>query len=249
MNIYLIKKNNNKRIQKIIHQYNLKHDKNSSMALIINNDTLELYDRLHPSQKSIKVDFLSKKNNYRCVNSKKKNEILYKAIGIKKNYFPYIIDATAGFGTEAFLFSFWGCYVVMIERNPIIGALLKDGLERAYNSKKIGNWLKKRLHLIFYDSLDILKKPILKPDIIYLDPMYPNNKKKTLPKKNMQFLRKIIQDNDNYENLLKISRNLVKNRVIVKRPHYAKSLSSKEVSFSISNKKYRFDIYLPYKKK
>ncbi|QCI17380.1 16S rRNA methyltransferase [Buchnera aphidicola (Aphis helianthi)] len=247
MNIYLITRNINTRIQKIINDYNIKHDENASLALIINNNTLELYNRLESRKKIIKVDFLSNQNNYRCSNFKKKNEALYKALGIKKNYFPYVVDATAGFGKDAFLISFWGCYVVMIERHPIIAALLKDGLQRAYENKNIGNWLKKRLHLMFSDSCKILNTSMLKPDIIYLDPMYPTNKKKALPKKNIQFLRNIIQNNDNCENLLNVSRKFAKKRIIVKRPSYAKPLSNEKVEFSINNKNNRFDIYLPFK--
>ncbi|WP_348769426.1 class I SAM-dependent methyltransferase [Buchnera aphidicola] len=246
MNIYLIKKNTNTRIEKIINDYNIRHNENASLSLIINNNTLELYNRSIFHKKTIKVDFLSKQNNYRCLKFKKKHEALYKALGIKKNYFPYVIDATAGFGKDAFLMSFWGCYVIMIERNPVIAALLKDGLQRAYKNKNIGNWLKKRLHLIFCDSFKMLDMPILKPDIIYLDPMYPLNKKKALPKKNMQILRNIIKNSDNYENLLNISRKFAKKRIIVKRPSYAKPLLENKVKFSINNKNNRFDIYLPF---
>lgn len=247
MNIYLPMKNTNIRIQKIIRKYNINHDENASIGFIVNNNILELHNRHISDNKTIKVDFLSKKNNYRCLNFKKKDEALYKALGIKKNYFPFVLDATAGFGKDAFLISFWGCYVLMIERNPIIAALLEDGLQRAYKNKKLGIWLKKRLHLMFYDSFKMIEIPILQPDVIYLDPMYPINKKKALPKKNMQFLRQIIRDNDNYENLLKIARRFAKKRIIVKRPSYAKPLSEKKVTFSISNKNNRFDIYLPFK--
>ncbi|QCI19093.1 class I SAM-dependent methyltransferase [Buchnera aphidicola] len=247
MNIYLFIKNNNLRLQKIINEYNIKHDENSTIALIINNNALELYNRLKPNEKSIKIDFLSKQNNYRCLNFKKKHEALYKALGIKKNYSPYVIDATAGFGKDAFLIAFWGCYVLMIERHPIIAALLKDAMQRAHENKNIGNWLKKRLHLLCNDSTKIFKMPIVKPDVIYLDPMYPKNKKKALPKKNMQFLRKIINYSDNNENLLYISRKFAKKRIVVKRPSYAKPLSNEKAEFSISNKNHRFDIYLPLK--
>lgn len=249
MNIYLIVKNTNVRLQKIIKEYNIKHDENASFALIINNNILELYDRSKMCKINIKVDFLSKQNNYRCVNFKKKNEALYKALGIKANYFPSVVDATAGFGKDAFLISFWGCYVMMIERHPVVAALLKDGLQRAYENKNIGCWLKKRLHFIFYDSFKMLEIPIFQPDIVYLDPMYPINKKKLLPKKNMQFLRKIIKNNSNYKELLNISRKFARKRIIVKRPIYAKPLSNEKFEFSIKNKNHRFDIYLPFRTK
>lgn len=248
MNIYLIIKNTNVRLQKIIKEHNIKHDENSSFALIINNNVLELYDRSKIYKKSIKVDFISKQNNYRCINFKKKNEALYKALGIKSNYFPSVVDATAGFGRDAFLISFWGCYVIMIERHPVIAALLKDGFQRACKNKNIGYWLKKRLHFIFYDSCKMLEMSIVQPDIVYLDPMYPINKKTSLPKKNMQCLRKIIKNNNDYKELLNISRKFARKRIVVKRPIHAEPLSNEKFTFSIGNKNHRFDIYLPFKK-
>jgi 16S rRNA (guanine1516-N2)-methyltransferase len=137
----------------------------------------------------------------------------------------------------------------MIENHPVIAALLKDGLERGYKDEKIGFWLKKRLHLIFNNSLNMLNMSILQPDVIYLDPMYPINKKKSLPKKNMQFLRKLIKKNDESKNLLHVARKFAKKRIVVKRPSYAHPISNDKVDFIISNKHHRFDIYLPYQKK
>ncbi|AWH90242.1 16S rRNA methyltransferase [Buchnera aphidicola (Melanaphis sacchari)] len=244
MKIYLIFKEKNERIRKLINKYHLEHDQNTSIALIINSRYLELYDRSMPKEKSIKIDFISKKYNYRCMHSKK-SDLLYKAIGIKKNYFPFILDATAGWGKDAFFLSFLGCKVIMIECNPIVSILLEDALERAYQDKKNGFWIKKRLNLIFGNSLNMLNFSIPQPDVIYLDPMYPVNQKKCLPKKNMQFLRKIVTFDNQPEFLLKISRKLAKKRVIVKRPRYAKSLSNDKVDFIIKNKNYRFDIYFP----
>jgi len=216
------------------------------MALLINNNSLELYNRDNLKQKSIKVDFTSKKNNYRCCNFRKKNEILSRVVGIKKYYFPFVLDATAGLGNDAFVLAFLGCKVIMIERHPIVAALLKDGLERGYEDKKIGFWLKKRLHLLVNDSLNMLELSIPKPDVIYLDPMYPTNKKKSLPKKNMQILRKLIGKSYDCEKLLNISRKFAKKRIIVKRPCYAKPLSKDKVNFVIKNKNHRFDIYNPF---
>lgn len=248
MNIYLILKNISERTINLINKYNLIHDEHSSMAVIVNSDSLELYDRSTPKKKPIKVDFTSKKNNYRCLSFKKKNELLYKAIGIKKNYFPSILDATAGLGKDAFLLSFFGCSVLMIEHHPVIAALLKDGLERGYKDKNIGNWLKKRLHLIFNDSLNMSKMSILPPDVIYLDPMYPISRKKASPKKEMQFLRKLINSCYQPVELLNVAKNFAKKRIVVKRPSYANPLSNDKIDFIISNKSHRFDIYLPYKK-
>lgn len=245
MKIHLLFKNENERLYDLIKLFNLKHNENSSICLIVNSNSLELYNREYPKQKPIKVDFTSNKINYRCYSIRKKNEILSKAIGIKSSYHPLVLDATAGLGNDAFILSFLGCQVIMIERHPIIAALLKDGLQRGYEDKKIGIWLKKRLHLIFNDSCNMLKIPILKPDVIYLDPMYPISKKASLPKKNMQIFRKLIGQDCDAKNLLKVSRKLAKKRIVVKRPCYAKPLSKDKINFVIVGKKHRFDIYSP----
>ncbi|CAL4326635.1 class I SAM-dependent methyltransferase [Buchnera aphidicola] len=243
MKVYLSFKYYNQRICNLINVLDLKHDEHCSIGLIINSNSLELYDRNNIEQKSIKVDFTSKKNNYRCNFFRKKNEILYKAVGIKKSYFPIVLDATAGLGNDAFILAFLGCQVIMIERHPIIAALLQDGLQRGYQDKKIGNWLKKRLHLILNDSFNILNTPFIQPDVIYLDPMYPLNKKKSLPKKNMQIFRNLIGQDEDAEELLNLAQKKAKKRVVVKRPCYAKSLSQDKLSFIVLGKKHRFDIY------
>lgn len=248
MKIYLIIKNKNPRLENLINIFNLEHDEYSSMALMINSNSLELYDRKNLQKGSVKVDFTSKKNNYRCHSLTRKNEILSKVVGIKKFYYPFVLDVTAGLGNDAFILSFLGCHVVMIERHPVIAALLQDGLHRGYKDKTIGKWLKKRLHFIFNNSINMLQMSITQPDVIYLDPMYPFNKKKCLPKKNMQFFRKLIGYDNDAENLLNMSRKLAKKRIIVKRPRYAKALSPEKVNFIITSKNHRFDVYSPFKK-
>ncbi|QCI20704.1 16S rRNA methyltransferase [Buchnera aphidicola (Brachycaudus cardui)] len=245
MKVYLSFKHYNQRICNLINSLNLTHDEHCSTGLIINSNSLELYNRENLNQKAIKVDFSSKKNNYRCHFFRKKHEILYKAVGIKKAYFPVVLDATAGLGNDAFILSFLGCKVTMIERHPIVFALLKDGLYRGYKDKKIGTWLQERLNLILNDSCNMLKIPLLKPDVVYLDPMYPINKKKSLPKKYMQIFRKLIGKDTDAKELLNIAQKKAKKRVVVKRPCYAKSLCKEKISFVILGKKHRFDVYNP----
>jgi 16S rRNA (guanine1516-N2)-methyltransferase len=243
MKIYLSLQSYNQRLYKLINSYKLQHNSNSAISLIVNDNALELYDREHPIQKSIIIDFTSKINHCRYFNKNKKKEMLSKAIGIKKSYFPFVVDATAGLGNDAFLLAFLGCRVCMIERHPVIAALLQDGLYRGRQDKKIGHWLKKRLYLIFHDSCNVLTN--FKPDVIYLDPMYPINTKTALPKKNMQIFRKLIKHDNNFEQLLIISRRVAKNRVVVKRPHYAKCFLENQINFTISGKTHRFDVYNP----
>ncbi len=48
-------------------------------------------------------------------------------MGIKGDYLPDVVDATAGLGRDAFVLASVGCRVRMLERNPVVAALLDDG--------------------------------------------------------------------------------------------------------------------------
>lgn len=214
------------------------------MSLIIKDHRLELCKRDEPHFKNFFIDFTQKKLLYRIKNNALKNEAIAKAVGVKKNYFPTILDATAGLGKDAFVLSSLGCHVSMIERNPVISALLEDGLNRAYNHVYIGKWIKKRIKLIHQSSFNILNNHSLIPDIIYLDPMYPY-KKKSISKKENYFLRSLVGEDRDSEKLLLPAIKLAKKRVIVKRPKYANFLSGIKTTSIIFSKNHRFDMYFP----
>ncbi|WP_457998882.1 class I SAM-dependent methyltransferase, partial [Klebsiella michiganensis] len=77
-----------------------------------------------------------------------RGEAVAKAVGIKGDYLPDVVDATAGLGRDAFVLASVGCRVRMLERNPVVAALLDDGLARGYADAEIGGWLQERLQLI-----------------------------------------------------------------------------------------------------
>ncbi|HMI76949.1 MAG TPA: class I SAM-dependent methyltransferase [Buchnera sp. (in: enterobacteria)] len=219
------------------------------MALVITDNRLELCKRDEPNFKNFFIDFTQKKFLHRIKSHYLKKEAIAKAIGIKKNYFPNVLDATAGLGKDSFILSALGCQVYMMERNPVISALLDDGLKRAYKNYIIGTWIKKRITLIHRSSFDMLNINFPIPDIIYLDPMYPYQKKSSLSKKENYFLRLLIGLDKDSDRLLLLARRLAKKRVIVKRPRFANFLSGIKTTSTIFSKKHRFDIYLPFYKK
>ena len=130
---------------------------------------------------------------------------LIKALGIhsikleeKKDIF--IFDATAGLGEDSFLIaSCENVKVLLVERDPLIFSLLKDGLERAKNSKisSVVHTIKKiELYPKPSDSITVLENynnihPDFRPDIVYLDPMHvsADTHKSALPKIKMQLAR------------------------------------------------------------
>ena len=51
-----------------------------------------------------------------------------RAVGIQPGIRPTLLDATAGLGRDAFVLAELGCTLTLIERQPLIAALLEDGL-------------------------------------------------------------------------------------------------------------------------
>lgn len=108
-----------------------------------------------------------------------------------------MVDATAGLGRDAFVLAALGCQVQMLERNPVVAALLDDGLRRGYLDAEIGPWLRERLTLLHASSLTALVAIEPRPEVVYLDPMYPHRQKSALVKKEMRVFQSLVgADND-----------------------------------------------------
>ncbi|MED5743016.1 class I SAM-dependent methyltransferase, partial [Enterobacter hormaechei] len=73
-----------------------------------------------------------------------------------------------------------------LERNPVVAALLYDGLTQGYADPEIGPWLQERLQLINASSLTALTDITPRPQVVYLDPMFPHKQKIALVKKEMR---------------------------------------------------------------
>lgn len=144
-----------------------------------------------------------------------------KAVGIKGDYLPDVVDATAGLGRDAFVLASVGCRVRMLERNPVVAALLDDGLARGYADAEIGGWLQERLQLIHASSLTALSDITPRPQVVYLDPMFPHKQKSALVKKEMRVFQSLVGPDLDADGLLEPARLLATKRVVVKRPDYA----------------------------
>ncbi|WP_343128592.1 class I SAM-dependent methyltransferase [Buchnera aphidicola (Kurisakia onigurumii)] len=222
---------------------------NSNIKLILNKKKIKLYDTQNPKLGNFYIDFTNKKISYRINNRKK--ESLIQAIKIKNNPYPNVLDMTAGLGRDSFILAASGCHVLMLERNPIIFILLNNALHRAYKNPKIGKWVKSRIKFFFESSFNISNISFtFKPEVIYIDPMYCIKKRKSNPKKDMQFLNKIIKNTDQDSNkLIFIARNINCRKIVVKRPLNGSYIGNIKTKNSIFSKKHRFDIYQPILKK
>lgn len=181
------------------------------------------------------LDFVGGELGYRRLHGG--GELLVKAIGLNKTPGLTVIDATAGLGRDAFILACHSGKVTLLERNPIIAALLDDALQRLALQETLA------LTLIHTDSFMYLQQLTALPDVIYLDPMYPEKKKSALVKKEMQFLQQILTEPDTPENLLPLALTKAKHRVVVKRPNYADHLAGLLPNYSVKSKNHRFDIY------
>ncbi len=188
------------------------------------------------------IDFLSGKMQYRRKSASLRREALARALGLKNNTQPTIVDATAGLARDSFILAVLGFEVQLLERSPIIYALVHDALQRAMKNAELAP-IVQRMRLIQADAITWLKTAE-KPDIIYLDPMFPERKKSALVKKEMRIFHDVIGDDVDADALLQTALACATQRVVVKRPRLAPALAGIKPSYTLSGSSSRFDIYL-----
>ncbi len=208
------------------------------------NQQWQLIDQDEPDLTPIVIDFVSGRVAYRRKYGHAGGEAIGRAVGIKKSHRPIIVDATAGFGRDAFVLATLGCRVHMIERSPIIAKLLEDGLYRTGQDEKLAALVKDKLSLSCGDSRHELSRLQFEPEVIYLDPMFPQKTKPALVKKDMRVLQHIVGQHDDANELLNLALTIATKRVVVKRPAYAGHLAALKPQSCLKTKKHRFDIYL-----
>lgn len=151
-----------------------------------------------------------------------------------------IIDATAGLGRDAFILASSGADVLMLERHPILAAMLADAIRRLEStSENFGS-----LAVMYTDAKDYLFELVAvnAPDVIYLDPMHPERKKSALVKKEMQILQEIIGPDKDAITLLATAIIAAKQRVVMKWPQKSPPLIPPK--YSIHGTTVRFDVYV-----
>lgn len=149
-----------------------------------------------------------------------RNELIARACQTERQ--PIIVDATAGLGHDGLLLAWLGARVILIERHPLLAALLQDAHAQAAQHPELASVMQ-RIQLIHAEAADYLQQlpaglPIafqplatyaaLDPtelvqsesrtiDVVYLDPMFPkgghkDQKKQALVKKEMQILHQLM---------------------------------------------------------
>jgi len=212
--------------------------------LVVTEGYLKLHS-LNTKFKPLFIDFVDGKNRHRRLFGGGRKQPLAKAVGMKKSHNPTVFDLTAGLGRDAFVLVSLGCHVSMYERSSIISALLADALRRMsqdYELKEISL----RFELKYGDSLNLLKYLNVEdyPEVIYMDPMYPEHGKSALVKKEMRIFRELVGSDDDSVELLLLAQQRCTKRVAVKRPKGSEPLGGIKPNTSISSPNTRYDIYL-----
>ena len=211
--------------------------------LYLGDNGLFLQENKNPGQGPLYIDFVEGPIAHRLKYGGGKGQMIAKAAGIKGSYRPSVLDATAGMGRHGLILASLGCKVDMIERMPIIAALLEDALKRAAKHEPLQEILVK-IELHKCDSLAFIENITVKPDVIYLDPMFPERQKSALVKKEMRIFKNLAGTDDDSDNLLQSALTKAAKRVVVKRSRKAPFLNGMKPSYILEGKSNRFDIYL-----
>ncbi|OLF39059.1 MULTISPECIES: class I SAM-dependent methyltransferase [unclassified Psychrobacter] len=197
----------------------------------------------------------------RVVSAGRKSELLLQAAKITSD--SCVIDATAGFGHDSLILGSTGAQVTMLEQQPLMALLLLAEQQRMSAQP---NWQKlmSRLQVINTDALSYfatlpvdMTNATKAVDVIYLDPMFPEDSyqdsktgKGAKVGKHMQALHQLASPPtlDEERQLLQHAQAIVGNsdkqgRVVVKRPQLAPSLANQQPNESWHNAAVRFDGY------
>lgn len=219
-------------------------EKEYDYFLLVTKNFLGL-KKAHEKSAPLVIDFLSPKMIYRAHNASLRREAIARALGLKNKSPKKIVDATGGLLRDSFILAVLGFDVTVFERSPIIYELACDGLLRAQTDAKM-KIITTRIHLIQTDAVSALKKLSTseRPEIIYLDPMFPERKKSALVKKEMRIFHDVVGEDDDAALLLESALTCATLRVVVKRPSFAQPIAGVAPSFCLKGSSGRFDIYL-----
>lgn len=203
--------------------------------------------RTHEGHGEVYADFVEGAARHRREHGGGRGQPVAKAVGLKgAKDTPSVVDATAGLGRDAFVLASLGCTVTLVERSPVAAALLADALERAAAAPETAD-IAARMSLVHADAQRwLLELPeAQRPDVVYVDPMFPDTGKSAAAKKEMQAFQAVIGDDLDTVELLQAALHAAKKRIVVKRPRLGAPIEGAAKSGELVGKSTRFDLYAP----
>jgi len=171
-------------------------------------------------------------------------QALLRACNSRSRDIAQVLDLTAGWGADGLTLARHGQRVTLLERNPLIAAVLEYSLQ-CLGQEKNTIETADRLSVESTDARPYLERLEQRPifDCIYLDPMFPAHKSSAKPSGEMQLLQTLTENQD-IERCFQLARAKARRRVVVKRPLRAAWLGDSEPDIVYREKTIRFDVYL-----
>lgn len=201
---------------------------------------LELHDRRQRRLRGLRVDFLPSAGRYRSFPIARRGPFA-QALGRRTRV---VVDATAGWGADAARMSWMGLRVVAIERHPVMASLLLDAQQRLAQQTLFADHGLSPPRVVAADARSCLNQQQLRPDCVYLDPMFPPKRRASaLPVRPLLLLRELVGDDVDAKALFAAAMRAACQRVVVKRPDHAPPLvTGPDETFA--GKLVRYDVYL-----
>ncbi len=172
-----------------------------------------------------------------------RGQALPRAAGFSKGRTPWVVDATAGLGRDAFLLASLGAQVTLVERSPEIHALLRDGMARAGEAGGATAETVDRMTLLLGDAKALL--PELKAEVVLVDPMHPPRGSSALVKQEMRLLRAVVGTDPDALDLMRVALAAASKRVVLKWPLRAAAMDGlPPPSHQFRGKTTRYDIFM-----
>ena len=159
---------------------------------------------------------------------------------------PTCMDATAGLGEDSFLLAAAGFEVTLRERVFQQSGDHRVALARALDDPDLAD-IAARMHVRAGDSIEALRALATPPDVVYLDPMFPERRKSAAVKKKFQLLHRLERpcEDSEGEELLAAAIAARPRKVVVKRPVKGPYLANVKPSHSVAGKAVRYDVIVP----
>ena len=188
----------------------------------------------------LSVDFLAGRQGYRLAADRARHERLVKALGRCRDGVQGVLDLTAGLARDAALMAAAGYPVSMVERQPVLHALIADALARAQ-----GQGAAALLTLLDNGDAEALPLPAGPWHAVYLDPMFPARGKSAAVKQDLQWLQRLCPypDDDEERRLLDVALAVPARKVVIKRPRRAPPLAGRAPHHVLEGKTVRFDVH------
>ena len=171
-------------------------------------------------------------------------ELLVRAARVRGVDAPIAVDATAGLGEDALLLAAAGFEVTLCERDAVIAALLADALRRASADPRLAD-IVARMRLVEGDAAHTLRQLEERPDVVFLDPMFPERRKRGATNKKLQLFQELESPCEDEEALMAAALGARPRKVVVKRPLKGPHLAGVKPSSSLAGKVVRYDVIVP----